>query len=68
MKLKQSFYSQQDAVTKAARAEDKASRAFIAEQDTRTHQGRKQGSFSAPLKKQSRDAVGGYRGGYMKGK
>jgi hypothetical protein len=42
------------------RAEQRATEAFTAEQDKRVHQGRKAGSFSAPLKKQSRDATGGY--------
>ena len=63
MKLKQNFYTQQDAVRKAARAEDKATRSFTAKQDAASHQGRREGDFSAPLKKASRDAVGGYRGG-----
>src|SRR5262245_40988766 len=38
--------------------EQKASR--VSRQDAKSHQGRKQGDFSVPLKKASRDSTGGY--------
>jgi hypothetical protein len=62
MKLKQSFYSQQDAARKAAKASDAATRAFVNKQAVKAHMGRKQASFAAPLKNVSRQASGGYLG------
>ena len=62
-KLKQSYHRGHADLVKSQRSEQKASDAFTAKQDAEVHQGRKQGDFSAPLKKQSRDATGGYVGG-----
>jgi hypothetical protein len=68
--LKPSYHQGHAALQKSQRAEQRATDAFTAKQDRLSHQGRKEGSFSAPLKKQSRDAVGGYRSGnpFTKGK
>jgi hypothetical protein len=44
------------------RAEQRATEGFRSKQDAAVHQGRKQGSFAMPAKKQSREATGGYVG------
>jgi hypothetical protein len=54
-------------MNKSQRAEDRSTRSFTASQHAALHQGRKQASFAAPAKKQSREAVGRYKGDPFKG-